>query len=59
MGLIIGICSARCGEELTNMTINDASDRGDILFVKIPDTKTHKQRKFIVTNQIISVVNAI
>ena len=37
-------------EELYNMAVEDIEDRGEFIFVKIPDTKTHIQRSFTITN---------
>lgn len=48
--LILGISGACRREELVKLTIDDIEDVGSVLIVKIPDTKTHSERTFTVSN---------
>lgn len=48
--LIFGIAGACRCDELTKLQVNNIEDKGSLLIVKIPDTKTNKSRTFIVTN---------
>ncbi|XP_023313162.1 uncharacterized protein LOC111693184 [Anoplophora glabripennis] len=48
--LILGISGACRREELTKMSVDDIEDKGSILIVKVPDTKTNIQRIFTVSN---------
>ena len=43
---VAGACG--CGE-LYRLTVDDAEEKGDILFVKIPITKAWKARSFVVS----------
>ncbi len=52
---ISGAC--RCCE-ITNLTVDDITDKGSYLMVKIPDTKTNTPRSFSVLNEGFSV-NAV
>ena len=47
---MLGVAGACRREELYNMAVEDIEDRGEFIFVKIPDTKTHIQRSFTITN---------
>lgn len=38
-------------EELTKLTVNNIEDRGCVLVVHIPDSKTHQERTFTITHQ--------
>lgn len=51
VALVLGICGACRKIELYNINFKDIEDRGEVLIVNIPDTKTHKQRKFTVINE--------
>lgn len=57
--MIIGITGACRCEELVNMTLDDIEDKGSILIVKIPDSKTNVQRKFIVDGETSNGVNVL
>ena len=50
MILIFGIAGACRRDELVKMVIDNIEDKQSILIVKIPDSKTHTSRTFIVTN---------
>ncbi|KAJ8909857.1 hypothetical protein NQ315_013343 [Exocentrus adspersus] len=45
--------------ELCKMTINDIQDRNDMLLVTIPDSKTKKKRKFIISDENINRVSTL
>ncbi|KAJ3644213.1 hypothetical protein Zmor_026883 [Zophobas morio] len=46
VGMMLGGAGACRRQELYNMAVEDIEDRGEFIFVKIPDTKTHIQRSF-------------
>ena len=48
---IIGLAGACRREELTKMSIDLINDKEDMLLVKIPDSKTHIERTFVVIGQ--------
>ncbi len=48
--MILGVSGACRREELYNITLNDIEDRDSFIIVKIPNTKTHIQRSFTITN---------
>lgn len=48
--LILGVSGACRREELLKMMVDDVEDTGSVLIVKIPDSKTHSERTFTVTN---------
>lgn len=48
--LIIGISGACRTDELTNMEVNNVVDKNDMFVIRLPDTKTNKQRTFTVCN---------
>ncbi|XP_031335256.1 uncharacterized protein LOC116165099 [Photinus pyralis] len=54
VALIIGLNGACRCDELIKLTLHDIQDNGDILVVKIPDSKTKMQRRFVITNETIS-----
>lgn len=47
----MGVCGACRKDELLKMTIDDVEDKGSVLIVKVPDTKTYNQRTFVVDNK--------
>lgn len=49
--MILGVSGACRREELYNITLNDIEDRDSFIIVKIPNTKTHIQRSFTITNK--------
>jgi hypothetical protein len=49
--MILGIAGACRREELYNMKIEDFEERDGLIIVKLPQTKTHIQRSFVVINQ--------
>lgn len=51
VALIFGIAGALRRIELTNMKICDVDDKGSILIVKVPDTKTKITRIFTISNE--------
>ncbi|XP_064215658.1 uncharacterized protein LOC135265239 [Tribolium castaneum] len=48
--LILGISGALRREELVKMKLTDIEDKQSVLIVKVPDTKTHCERIFTVSN---------
>lgn len=44
-------------DELTKMSLRDIDDKGSMLIVKIPDSKTNKSRMFTVTNDDAHDIN--
>lgn len=46
---IFGLAGACRREELTYLTIDNIDDKGNLLVVKIPDTKTHTSRTFVIS----------
>lgn len=48
--IIIGICGGCRGNELHNMRVDDFEDRGNVIVVRLPVTKTHIQRSFSILN---------
>lgn len=48
--MIIGIHGACRRSELLNLRTDDIEDKGSIILIKIQDTKTSKQRIFIISN---------
>lgn len=57
--LIFGIAGACRSDELVNMVLEDISDKGDILVVQIPDSKTNIKRTFTITNEILTGVSVL
>jgi hypothetical protein len=49
--LIFGIAGALRRDELVKMKLSDVEDKGSILIVKVPDSKTHSERMFTVSNE--------
>jgi integrase len=47
---IMGVAGGCRISELCKMSIGDVEDRGNVLVVQVPDTKTYKQRTFTVVN---------
>lgn len=57
VALIFGTYGACRREELTNMSVNDIEDRGSVLVVTIPKTKTNKKRVFtIIDDDVVSAL---
>lgn len=50
MVLIFGIAGACRRDELVKMTVDDIEDKGSILIVRIPDSKTKRSRIFTITD---------
>ncbi|XP_015176802.1 PREDICTED: uncharacterized protein LOC107066566 [Polistes dominula] len=55
VALIFGVLGACRRKELCNVMMDDIQDKGDMLLVKVPDTKTGKSRSFIVTNEFYDI----
>jgi len=53
--VIFGIYGAARGDELVKV-VKDIRAEGDVYLVSIPDTKTHKERKFYVDIEYASYV---
>lgn len=51
VAMILGVSGACRREELYNITMKDVEDRGELIFVKIPQTKTNIERTFTFVNQ--------
>lgn len=49
---IFGLAGACRREELTKMSLDDIDDKGNVLVVKIPDSKNHTCRTFVVSNEV-------
>ncbi|XP_045470783.1 uncharacterized protein LOC123678054 [Harmonia axyridis] len=47
---IMGVAGGCRIGELVTMTVDDVEDRGSVLVIQIPDTKTYKKRVFTVVN---------
>lgn len=56
MALIFGISGACRREELANIKINDVQHQGEILVIKIPDTKTKVPRTFTIEGEFARLV---
>ena len=57
VALIFGTYGACRREELTNVSVNDVEDRGSVLVVTIPKTKTNKKRVFtIIDDDVVSAL---
>lgn len=52
---IFGITGARRRQELCDLTVNDVEDRGNMLLVTIPKTKTGIERKFTVIDELYQI----
>lgn len=48
---IFGIAGACRREELTKLTLDDIEDKENLLILKIPDSKNHSSRKFVVSSE--------
>ncbi|CAH2209166.1 jg23352, partial [Pararge aegeria aegeria] len=51
VALIFGVQGACRHQELCDLTVDNIIDKGDMLLVKIPKTKTGKARSFVVTDE--------
>lgn len=49
--MIIGVAGALRRDELMKMTVDDITDEGSVVIVKVPDTKTHISRIFTITDK--------
>ena len=45
--------------ELRQLSINDIQDKGDVLVITVPETKTGKKRVFTITDEIIENISAL
>lgn len=52
MALIFGIAGACRREELYKLLIDDITDLGDIIIVRILDSKKNSKRSFTITGQM-------
>lgn len=59
MAFIMGVAGACRCDELIKMCVSDIEDKGDVIIVKIPDSKTSKQRLFVITNETMGGVNVL
>lgn len=48
MALIFGVNGACRGNELVNIKVNDIEKHSELLLVKLPDTKTNRERSFVI-----------
>ncbi|XP_074103468.1 uncharacterized protein LOC141530326 [Cotesia typhae] len=55
VALIYGVQGACRRKELTELIVGDIEDKGDMLLVKIPDTKTGRPRSFVVTDDFYHI----
>ncbi|KAJ8909781.1 hypothetical protein NQ315_011195 [Exocentrus adspersus] len=51
VGMIFGVAGACRREELYNLKIEDIEESDRIMIVKLPQTKTHIQRSFVIINE--------
>lgn len=49
---IFGLAGACRRDELCKIMIDDIEDKGNLIAVKIPDSKNHTQRLFVISNEI-------
>ncbi|XP_051164650.1 uncharacterized protein LOC127283675 [Leptopilina boulardi] len=54
--LIIGVYGACRGGELCNLIVDDVKDIGSSFLIKIPDTKTHRPRSFVIESEDYQLV---
>lgn len=47
---IMGIAGACRKDELCKVTVDDISDKGNVILIKIPDSKNHEPRSFIIVD---------
>lgn len=57
--MIIGLTGACRRDELRKMSICDIEDKGNMLVITIPQTKTGKKRIFTVTDEILETVHVL
>ena len=57
--MIIGLTGACRRNELRQLSINDIQDKGDVLVITVPETKTGKKRVFTITDEIIENISAL
>ncbi|KAJ8910576.1 hypothetical protein NQ315_011245 [Exocentrus adspersus] len=57
--LLFALCGGCRCDELCKMTINDIQDRNDMLLVTIPDSKTKKKRRFIISHENINGLSTL
>ncbi|XP_031342149.1 uncharacterized protein LOC116170098 [Photinus pyralis] len=57
--MIIGITGACRRDELRKMSICDIEDKGNMLVITIPQTKTGKKRIFTITDEILETVHVL
>lgn len=53
--MIFGVQGACRRAELCEIVLDDIQDKGDMLLVQIPDTKTGRPRSFVVTNEFYKI----
>lgn len=58
IALIFGISGACRREELANIKLQDVQHQGEVIVVKIPDTKTKVPRTFIIDDDFCKLVKA-
>lgn len=49
---IFGLAGACRREELTKITLDDIQDKQNLILVKIPDSKNHTARNFVITSEV-------
>lgn len=55
--MIFGVFGACRLEELTNVSLEHLEKQGDLLLVKIPETKTDVSRSFVIGKEHLQIVN--
>jgi len=53
---IFSICATLRTDELTKITVNDIEKQGNLLLVKIRDSKNHDSRSFVIMGSLVDVV---
>lgn len=56
VALIFGVNGACRGNELVNIKVNDIKKHADLLLINLPDTKTNRERSFIVREDYARIV---
>lgn len=57
--MIIGVAGACRRRELTNLSIKDVTDYGDVIIVDIKETKTYVDRQFVIDEGVVEDVNLL
>lgn len=58
VALIFGISGACRGIELANITVEDVETDTHLQAINLPNTKTNKERKFVISGEFLNIVKA-